>query len=135
MPSSLGKEQTATGSSLPRPPLKRVLLAESGLLALVALGAGIMDSVTGKSLLIGGLIFLIPQSWFAWRVFRFSGASAAREVVQGFYRGEAGKFLLTTAGFASAFLVAVPLHAAALFGAYIALHVVHWLLLSRLKGI
>ena len=135
MPSSLGKEQTATGSSLPRPPLKRVLLAESGLLALVALGAGIMDSVTGKSLLIGGLIFLIPQSWFAWRVFRFSGAGAAREVVQGFYRGEAGKFLLTTAGFASAFLIAGPLQAAALFGAYIVLHVVHWLLLSRFAGI
>ncbi|MBK8306034.1 MAG: ATP synthase subunit I [Gammaproteobacteria bacterium] len=88
---------------MPRPPLKRVLLAESGLLALAVLGAGIMDPVTGKSLLIGGLIFLIPQSWFAWRVFRFSGAGAAREVVQGFYRGEAGKFLLTTAGFASAF--------------------------------
>ncbi|MBK6287923.1 MAG: ATP synthase subunit I [Gammaproteobacteria bacterium] len=112
-----------------------MLLAESGLLALAVLGAGIMDPVTGKSLLIGGLIFLIPQSWFAWRVFRFSGAGAAREVVQGFYRGEAGKFLLTTAGFASAFLIAGPLQAAALFGAYIVLHVVHWLLLSRFAGI
>lgn len=111
------------------------MLAESGILALAALGVGVMDPVTGKSLLVGGLIFLIPQSWFAWRVFRFTGAGAAREVVQGFYRGEAGKFLLTTVGFASAFLVAGPLHAVALFGAYIVLHVVHWLLLSRLAGI
>ena len=122
-----------TTSSLPRPPVWRVLLAESGLLILAALGAGSMDQVTGKSLLFGGLVFLVPQAWFAWQVFRFVGAGAARKVVDGFYRAEAGKFLLTCAGFATVFASARPLHAVAFFGAYIVLYVVNAVLLSRLR--
>ena len=122
-------------SSLPRPPVWRVLLAESGLLILAALGAGSMDPVTGKSLLLGGLVFLLPQAWFAWQVFRFRGAGAARKVVDGFYRAEAGKFLLTCAGFATVFASVRPLHAVAFFGAYIVLYVVNAVLLSRLSGL
>jgi len=122
-------------SSLPRPPVWRVLLADSGLLILAALGAGLVDPVTGKSVLFGGLVFLVPQAWFARQVFRFRGAGAARRVVQGFYRAEAGKFLLTCAGFAAVFVVAKPLHAAAFFGAYIVLYVVNSVLLSRLRGL
>lgn len=122
-------------SSLPRPRVWRVLLAESGLLILAALGAGSMDPVAGRSLLLGGLVFLLPQAWFAWRVFRFRGAGAAREVVQGFYRAEAGKFLLSCAGFAAVFVSAWPLQAAVFFGAYIALYVVNGVLLSRLGGL
>ena len=122
-------------SSLPRPPVWRVLLAESGFLIATALGAGLVDPVAGRSLLCGGLVFLVPQTWFAWRVFRYRGAGAAPEVVQGFYRAEAGKFLLTCAGFAAVFVGVRPLHAAAFFGAYIVLYVVNGILLSRLRGL
>jgi len=120
---------------LPRPPVWRVLLAESGLLILAALGAGSMDRVAGKSLLLGGLVYLVPQAWFAWRVFRFRGAVASRRVVNGFYRAEAGKFLLACAGFAAVFASARPLHAVAFFGAYIVLYAVNAVLLSRLRGL
>ena len=122
-------------SSLPRPPLWRVLLAESGLLIATALAAVLVDPVAGKSLLCGGLVFLVPQAWFAWRVFRYRGAGAARQVVQGFYRAEAGKFLLGCAGFAAVFVGVRPLHAPAFFGAYIVLYVVNGVLLSRLRGV
>ena len=77
-----------------------------------------LDAATARSILLGGLIFLLPQAWFGWRAFRARGAVAAREVAQGFYRAEAGKFLLVTAGFASAFTVAGPVDAPWLIGAY-----------------
>ncbi len=122
-------------SSLPRPPVWRVLLAESGLLIATALGTALVDQVAGKSLLLGGLVFLVPQAWFAWRVFRFRGAGAASDVAQGFYRAEAGKFLLGCAGFAAVFVGVGPLHAPVFFGAYIVLYVVNGVLLSRLRGL
>ena len=122
-------------SSLPRPPLWRLLAAESGLLIVAAVATGLADPLAGRSLLSGGLLFLLPQAWFGWRVFRYRGAGAAREVVRGFYRAEAGKFLLTCAGFATVFVVVRPLHATAFFGAYVVLYVVNTVLLARLRGL
>jgi ATP synthase protein I len=122
-------------TSLPRPPVYRVLLAEAGMLVLATLGAWTLDAIVARSILCGGLVYLAPQVWFAWRAFRFSGASSARLVVQGFYRGEAGKFLLTSLAFVAVFVMVRPLNAVAFFGAFVALSVVNPLLLSRLKGV
>jgi len=124
-----------TTSSVPRPLVWRVLVAESGLLIATALAVVLVDPVAGKSLLCGGLVYLVPQAWFAWKVFRNRGAGAARAVVQGFYRAEAGKFLLSCAGFTAVFVGLRPLHAPVFFGAYIVLYVVNGVLLSRLRGL
>jgi len=121
----------AIRTPLPRPPVHRVLMVESGLLAVATAATWWLDVASGKSVLVGGLLFLLPNSWFAWRAFRARGAAAARDVVQGFYRAEAGKFLLTAAGFAAAFSYAGSLQAVILMSAYIVLHVVNGVLLSR----
>jgi ATP synthase protein I len=121
--------------SLPRPPVYRVLLAQSVVLVLCATAMYFVDAVTAKSILLGGMVFLVPHSWFAWRVFRFSGAGAARKVVQGFYRAEAGKFLLSCAAFASVFILVRPLDAVAFFCAYIVLYVANGVFTARLKGV
>lgn len=124
----------APGTGVPRPPLGRVLLVDSGLLAVaVALGWW-AEPAAGKSVLMGGLLFLLPQAWFSWRVFRHRGARAAREIVQGFYRAEAGKFLLTAAGFAMAFAYTGPSQAAMLLTTYIVLYVVNGVLQALMTG-
>lgn len=105
------------------------------MLVLAAVAAGLVDPLAGRSLLIGGLLFLLPQAWFGWRVFRHSGAKFAQQVARGFYRAEAGKFLLTGAGFALVFIMVQPLHAAALFGAYIVLYALNMVLLARYPGL
>lgn len=88
------------------------------LLLLAVIVAWSLDVTTAWSILLGGLIFLLPQAWFGWRAFRARGAVAARDVAQGFYRAEAGKFLLVSAGFALAFTVAGPVDAVWLIVAF-----------------
>ena len=112
----------------PRPPVWRVLVADALLLLVAAAIAGWHDGPTGRAVLLGGLIFLVPHAWFSWQVFRHRGAGLAREVAQGFYRAEAGKFLLTAAGFALAFHSVGASHAVYLLGAYVALLVVNGVL-------
>jgi ATP synthase protein I len=70
------------------------------------------------SFFLGGLIQLVPNTYFAWRVFRFSGAAAAHRVAQSFYRGEMVKFVLTGAGFALVFSLVDAVNPPALFAGY-----------------
>lgn len=46
------------------------------------------------SLFAGGMISVIPSLLFVYKVFQHSGAQASRQVLQGFYKGEALKFFL-----------------------------------------
>lgn len=115
---------------LPGPAIGRVLLAEGGLLALAAILAGLQEAAIGVSVLAGGLVFLLPQTWFTWRALRHRGAAAASQVVRGFFRAEAGKFLLTAAGFAIAFAALGAGQAGYLLGTYVVLYAVNSVLLA-----
>lgn len=84
------------------------------------------------SALLGGLIFIGPQHYFACWAFRFSGARAAKRVVYAFYWGEAGKFLLTVMLFAMVFVVFSRIHVVALLSTYLAMVGLHWMLTHRI---
>ena len=120
---------------MPPLPVWRILLAETGLLLLATLATWLHDPLTGRSVLAGGLIFLVPHAWFAWQAFRRQGARAAVDVAQGFYRAEAGKFLLVASGFAVAFAQFGSAQAAVLLIAYTALHIVNSALLALFGGV
>lgn len=120
-----------TGRSLPQPPFYRVLLTETAVVVFAAALVHRMDDVAGYSILLGGGLYLVPQAWFCLRVFQHRGARAASDVVQGFYSGEAAKFLLATAGFAMVFVFVEPLQPVALFGAYVGLHLLNTISMSR----
>ena len=76
--------------------------------------------IAGYSGLLGGLLALIPNSYFAFRVYRYSVARSARAIVGELYSGEAGKLILTAVLFIAVWLVVKPLVVAAVFGGYIA---------------
>lgn len=78
------------------------------------------DPVAGYSGLLGGLIALVPNAYFAYRVFRYSGARSARAIVREMYSGEAGKLILTAVLFVTVLMAVKPLEVAALFGGYLA---------------
>ncbi|AHA25221.1 ATP synthase I chain family protein [Pseudomonas aeruginosa] len=72
------------------------------------------------------MIAWLPNCYFAYKAFRFSGARAAREIVRSFYAGEAGKLILTAVLFALTFAGVKPLMAPALFGVYLLTLMVSW---------
>ncbi|MDI4636387.1 MULTISPECIES: ATP synthase subunit I [Halomonadaceae] len=115
-------------AKLKRPPIARLLVAQSLMLAVVSalgmLAAGIGGAV---SALTGSGVALLPNAYFAWRAFRFQHARHYRQMVNGFYRAEAGKFGLTVALFTIVFVTVPPSNPAFFFGAYVATLLVHWL--------
>ena len=103
-----------------------------GLLVLITAGLWVVKApVIAKSVLLGGLLYWIPNAYFTLYAFRFRGAHAARDMLRSIYRGEMGKFVLTGLGFALIFIGAQPVNAVALFSAYMAMTLLQWLLVSR----
>jgi ATP synthase protein I len=84
------------------------------------------DRIAGYSGLLGGLIALLPNIYFAYKAFRFSGARAAQAIVRSFYAGEAGKLIFTSALFALVFTGVKPLNPLSLFGVFMLTQGVGW---------
>lgn len=77
------------------------------------------------SALLGGIVYIIPNAYFALTLFKYQGARAARQIVNGFYKGEALKIILTIILFTLVFVVyrVKPL---AFFVSYIIVLMTHW---------
>ena len=113
--------RTPNKSPFHRTPAFPVLVLQLIVTLAVALALWIFQGlIAGYSGLLGGLVALIPNSYFAFRVYRYSGARSARAIVGEFYSGEAGKLILTAVLFITVWLAVKPLVVAAVFGGYIA---------------
>ena len=118
--------------SIQKPPVFKVCLIQ--LLILVPLSiVGLLSSqVVSYSLLLGGLLQIVPSAYFAFYAFRVMGSARAHTALQQIYRGETGKFTLTLVGFALVFLLVKPIHSAALFGAFVLMTLSSWVANARL---
>lgn len=56
-----------------------------------------------QSAVIGGLVAIVPQIFFAFKAFQYAGASAAKKVMDAFYSGVRIKLVLTAILFALCF--------------------------------
>ncbi|ASP37888.1 ATP F0F1 synthase subunit I [Bacterioplanes sanyensis] len=112
-------------SSIPRPPAYKIVLIQLVVTLIVALLAWLHSDVAAGSALLGGLLCALPNAYFIWRVFRFTGARSTPRIVQSLYRGEAWKFLLTAMGFAVVFIHVEPLNYLALFAGYLTVQLGH----------
>jgi ATP synthase protein I len=78
------------------------------------------------SALLGGSIAILPQALFALIYFKYSGARAAKQIINGFYKGEALKIFLSVGLFALVFIT-YPIAPLAFFITYITVQLTHWL--------
>lgn len=106
------------GAQISRPPAHRISYAQTVILVILCAGLGVKDQVVAYSLLLGGLIAILPHAWFTYQVFRRSGARSARQIAHGSYVAEVGKFALAVAGFGVVFAMVRPLSAGAVFAGY-----------------
>lgn len=63
----------------------------------------------------------------AWRVFSHKGIRPAKDVVRSFYRGEAGKLVLTALILSLIFILVKPLSAECFFAGFGVAILSHWL--------
>lgn len=77
------------------------------------------------SSILGGLVCFIPNAYFAYKFFKYQGARAAKQIVNGFYKGEALKIIISMCLFTVVFILyrITPL---AFFGSYIAVQMTYW---------
>jgi len=119
-------------TSIKKPPVNRIPLIQLGVLVALTLGilAGI-DQTRALSAFCGGLLVVIPQSYLTVYAFRYMGAQSAKQIAQSFYRGEAGKFVLTFIGFGLVFLLFTAVDLPTLFAGYTLMLVLQWWLTAK----
>ena len=119
LPMKKGREERGPGRSIDRPPIVKVALIQFAVIVLVSCGLWLVDPILSYSLGLGGLVALIPQLYFAVKVFRYTGAGSATQIARSSYAGEVGKFALSAAGFGLIFALVRPLQSEAVFAGFV----------------
>lgn len=83
----------------------------------------VLDKTSAWSAGLGGLISVIPNAYFANRVFRHAGARSIEKAVRSAYVGEVVKLLLMGTGFALVFALVESARVSAVFGGFLIVHV------------
>ncbi|HLV76447.1 MAG TPA: ATP synthase subunit I [Marinobacter sp.] len=95
-------------------PLKQWLTIEMAALTVLSLLWLLESRLAGYSAFVGGLIFVIPNAYFAHRVYRHQGARRMHLAVTSIFRAESIKLALTAVCFAAVFTLMEPVHVPAL---------------------
>ncbi|KTD72421.1 F0F1 ATP synthase subunit I [Legionella tucsonensis] len=104
----------------------RLWLVQSGVtLVFTAFCALVHGANAASSALLGGMVCIVPNAYFASKLFQYQGARSAKKIVNSFYKGEALKIVISIFLFTAVFLLfkITPL---AFFGSYIMILMTHW---------
>ena len=108
------------------PAVKKVALYQLAVLLPATAALLGWDAVVAYSALLGGLIQIIPQAWFARQAFRYAGARRVHAIVSAMYWGETGKVVLSAVLFTTTFLMISTLNVGALFSSFVIMILVQW---------
>lgn len=126
------------GAAISGPPIIKLALGQIVVLLLASTGLIFVSPVLSYSVLLGGLVAVLPQAFFAVKVFRYIGARSATAIVRSSYSGEVGKFTLSAVGFALIFAWVRPVRADAVLLGFVVFLVLQyfwlWLFLKPRLG-
>ena len=112
-------------SNLKTPPVYKVTIAQLAATVFIAVISLLISGIIlAYSLLLGGLISAVPNSYFAFHAYRYQGARNAQNVVKGFIRGELGKIIMTVVLFALSFTLITSLNELVLILGFTLIHFV-----------
>ncbi len=112
--------------TIKRPPVYRITLIQLGLSGLIASLFLLKSQDAAISALVGGLICAIPNAYFIYKAFKYSGAQQVGYVLKSFYQGGTWKMVLTAIGFAAAYKLIHPLDFWALFSTFVIVQAVNF---------
>lgn len=105
-------------------PYKVILAQLIGPALLAATFLWTTNAAVAQSVLVGGLISALSNSYFAVQAFRYQGADNAGKIVRSFLKGEIGKILIAVLLFALSFNFLENLNVAALFSGFLFAHLI-----------
>ncbi|MDX1609201.1 MAG: ATP synthase subunit I [Halofilum sp. (in: g-proteobacteria)] len=112
-----------------------MIAAQAGvMLVAAAISAMAGGAETAAASGLGGLACLLPQAWFAWRVFRVGAGDSPQAMLAAFYQGEVVKLALVAIALVAIFRAWPGVPLAPLVLTFMAVQAVHWfapLLLER----
>ena len=112
-------------TNLRPPPVYKVIVAQlAATVFIAAVSLLFLGKVIAYSVLLGGLISALPNSYFALQAFKYQGARNADKVVKSFIRGQLGKIGITIVLFALSFTLITNLSELALILGFITAHFV-----------
>ena len=112
-------------TNLTPPPVYKVIVAQlAATVFIAAVSLLFLGKVIAYSVLLGGLISALPNSYFALQAFKYQGARNADKVVKSFIRGQLGKIGITIVLFALSFTLITNLSELALILGFITAHFV-----------
>jgi ATP synthase protein I len=121
-------EYRKSGANINKPPVFGRMLIVWMILLGIGLSLRIVDLIEiSRSMVLGVSVCFAPSVAFAWFVFRYRGASVARQAVNAFYRGESMKFVLTAILFAVVFVKVEQIHVLVFFASFIVAQLISWL--------
>ncbi|MFL0811031.1 MAG: ATP synthase subunit I [Agarilytica sp.] len=94
-----------------------------------------IDRVFAYSFFYGGIVYSIPNLYFVYYAFRYSGAALAPLITQSFSWGESGKMALSAVGFALVFRFVGTLNHLALFAGFLTMIIFQWFVASRIVSV
>ncbi|HET8849407.1 MAG TPA: ATP synthase subunit I [Marinobacter sp.] len=103
-----------TPKAITHVPLKQWLIIEMATVIVISLLWMLESRLAGYSAFTGGLIFVIPNAYFAHRAYRYQGARQMHLAVSNIFRAESAKLALTAVFFAAVFTLMEPVHELAL---------------------
>ncbi len=113
-------EPAKSVAGIEKPPTYRVILVQCLSVILIALAVYLLKGQEfAVSAILGGLLVILPNAYFAWRAFRYNQTRSAAHLVGGFVQAELGKFLITALLFALVFKLVKPLVTGALFASFV----------------
>jgi ATP synthase protein I len=114
------EEPTPAVDNLKAPPIYKVIVTQFVVTVIAALSTfALLDTVAAYSAFLGGMISVLPNAYFALKVFRYRGARQMPMIVKSFYAGETGKLIITTVLFALVFAGIRPLNELAVIISFI----------------
>ena len=117
--------------TIPKPEILKATLTQLAVLLLIAFDLGLADSQLAISVLVGGLVQILPQAWFSRQAFKYAGATKVDKVVRSMYRGELGKVVMTATLFAIVFTVSKQWNYLALFTTFLVMIPLQWFLAKK----
>ncbi|MBN3561951.1 ATP synthase subunit I [Aliamphritea spongicola] len=127
-PAKLGVHGRATFEEF-----RKTLLIQVVCTVLIALISCTYSIVAGYSALLGGAIYLLPNTWAAWKLLTAPEQQNAGTVVRQAYVSQIWKMAMTTVGFALVFVKIQELNPFSIFSTYIGLHLVGLYIRLRLN--